>query len=393
MATKNQPDKTYYDVLGLPSTASQLDIKKAYRRLALIHHPDRNRAVAVDGDDNDKNRVGSKTSAKETFQMIGEAYHCLSDPVRRQQYDSELQSPFATTQSHGRDSEPYHQSNWAASNASSHAFVREGRRQWHPYPSPTSSVLFSDLMRRNNPHEAFFDAFEQFDSLFHQDPFFQEGFRDIDEEFARRFYNDDNSNKPKSSNDGAGTTSMTDVRRNTMENSGTDRHAVDGNRTIGMPSWLQKFIRPDNSSDPSPSSQEHVSKNKEGWIPWILRQLCGIDLEFQMTTVSSDGRGGVTTTNYYSSPSSDCQLSTDQRRRHRHLSCYKNSPPRRYDRIVPSSTTTSTYTKMSTSSYIDREGRRVTIQSKEVDGNRIEDKRIDNVLVQRKVNGVVVDIP
>lgn len=64
--------RDYYDVLGVPKKASQDEIKKAYRKLAMQFHPDRN--------PNDK-------SAEEKFKEIGTAYAVLSDPAKRQQYD------------------------------------------------------------------------------------------------------------------------------------------------------------------------------------------------------------------------------------------------------------------------------------------------------------------
>lgn len=65
-------DTTYYDALQVPPTASELDIKKAYRKLAIKLHPDKN-----PGDE----------SAHEKFQAIGEAYQVLSDKDLRKQYD------------------------------------------------------------------------------------------------------------------------------------------------------------------------------------------------------------------------------------------------------------------------------------------------------------------
>ncbi len=64
--------KDYYEILGVPRDASPEEIKKAFRRLALKYHPDRN--------------PGDK-EAEEKFKEINEAYACLSDPVKRQQYD------------------------------------------------------------------------------------------------------------------------------------------------------------------------------------------------------------------------------------------------------------------------------------------------------------------
>ncbi|MGZ4059502.1 MAG: DnaJ C-terminal domain-containing protein [Bacteroidia bacterium] len=62
----------YYKVLGLPKTASQEDIKKAYRKLARKHHPDLN---------------PNNKEANKLFQQINEANEVLSDPENRKKYD------------------------------------------------------------------------------------------------------------------------------------------------------------------------------------------------------------------------------------------------------------------------------------------------------------------
>lgn len=64
--------RDYYEVLGVSPGASVDDIKKAFRKLALKHHPDRN-----PGD----------TAAEAKFREASEAYQVLSDPERRDQYD------------------------------------------------------------------------------------------------------------------------------------------------------------------------------------------------------------------------------------------------------------------------------------------------------------------
>eukprot|EP01036_Dinobryon_divergens_P000298 gene298-357_t len=65
--------KDYYKVLGVGKNDSQEDIKKAYRKLALKWHPDKN------PDD----REGAQTK----FQEIGEAFEVLSDPEKKRLYD------------------------------------------------------------------------------------------------------------------------------------------------------------------------------------------------------------------------------------------------------------------------------------------------------------------
>ncbi len=71
--------KDYYKILGVSRNATQEEIKKAYRRLALKYHPDRNK--------------GNK-EAEEKFKEINEAYAVLSDPAKRRQYDQFGSSEF-----------------------------------------------------------------------------------------------------------------------------------------------------------------------------------------------------------------------------------------------------------------------------------------------------------
>lgn len=63
--------RDYYEILGLPRDASAEDVKKAYRRLALEYHPDRNKS----------------TGAADRFKEVNEAYQTLNDPERRAAYD------------------------------------------------------------------------------------------------------------------------------------------------------------------------------------------------------------------------------------------------------------------------------------------------------------------
>jgi molecular chaperone DnaJ len=67
------PKRDYYEVLGVARDCGSDELKKAYRRLAMQYHPDRNQ--------------GDK-QAEERFKEVGEAYACLSDPQKRQRYDA-----------------------------------------------------------------------------------------------------------------------------------------------------------------------------------------------------------------------------------------------------------------------------------------------------------------
>ncbi len=71
--------KDYYKILGVSKNASPDEIKKAFRKLALKYHPDKNK--------------GNK-EAEERFKEINEAYAVLSDPEKRKQYDTFGSSEF-----------------------------------------------------------------------------------------------------------------------------------------------------------------------------------------------------------------------------------------------------------------------------------------------------------
>ena len=66
-------EKDYYSVLGVSKDSSQPEIKKAYRKLALKYHPDKNQG---------------NVDAEKKFKEISEAYHTLSDKESKYQYDN-----------------------------------------------------------------------------------------------------------------------------------------------------------------------------------------------------------------------------------------------------------------------------------------------------------------
>ena len=75
--------KDYYLILGVSEQASEVEIKKTYRKLALEHHPDRN---------------PNDPKSEERFKDITEAYGVLMDPAKRKEYDLFRKNPFGGAQ-------------------------------------------------------------------------------------------------------------------------------------------------------------------------------------------------------------------------------------------------------------------------------------------------------
>jgi curved DNA-binding protein len=114
--------KDYYKILGVDKKASQADIKKAYRKLAVQYHPDKN--------------VGNK-EAEEKFKQINEANEVLGDPEKRKKYD-ELGENWNQYQQPGND--------WSGGGQQGRRYQYEGD--------------FSDIFGRDGGgFSDFFDAF------------------------------------------------------------------------------------------------------------------------------------------------------------------------------------------------------------------------------------------
>lgn len=69
----------FYNILEVPETAGPDEIKKSYRRLSMLHHPDKN---------------GNSDASKEKFQKISEAYEVLGDAEKKKEYDMTRNNPF-----------------------------------------------------------------------------------------------------------------------------------------------------------------------------------------------------------------------------------------------------------------------------------------------------------
>ncbi|KAL0453147.1 UNVERIFIED_CONTAM: DnaJsubfamily C member 7 [Sesamum latifolium] len=145
---KKETPLDLYLILGVKASDAESEIKKAYRKAALRHHPDKAGQVLVRSDIGDDGalwkEVGEKIhkDADRLFKIIGEAYAVLSDPSKRSKYDSEEEmrniyrdSNRNSNSGHASTSysSPYERGSWSGRQAGfSTPFERNSsRRYWN----------------------------------------------------------------------------------------------------------------------------------------------------------------------------------------------------------------------------------------------------------------------
>lgn len=154
--------KDPYELLGVRKSATDKEIKKAFRKLSLKYHPDKNK----------------DPNAENTFREIAEAYSILSDPEKRKRYDQFGHEDSSGTSGHG-----FHETQFNMNDFFKHfdeAFQHQGSHHGH-HKHSFGGFNFDDLFEGMDSEEfGFFnqvhDHFHSFDDFGHefggQDSFF-----------------------------------------------------------------------------------------------------------------------------------------------------------------------------------------------------------------------------
>jgi len=128
--------RNYYEVLGLPRTASPAEIKKQYHNLARQFHPD---------------RAKDKELAQRLFVQINQAYQTLSDAEKRSQYDAGLVMQLQSNQSHAPQAATMSQPVFSqAPPVQSPANGYASSRQTAPDPSVANQALLNEWLNQAN---------------------------------------------------------------------------------------------------------------------------------------------------------------------------------------------------------------------------------------------------
>lgn len=129
----------YYKVLGLDKTASQEDVKKAYRKLARKYHPDLN---------------PNDAEANKHFQQINEANEVLSDPEKRKKYDDHRERPTENPSAGGFNPDDFHDNDFSDFFASMFGgSARQNRGQARYKGHDFQAVLKLNLMEAYSSHK------------------------------------------------------------------------------------------------------------------------------------------------------------------------------------------------------------------------------------------------
>ncbi|KAH7667206.1 Dnaj-like subfamily c member 7 protein [Dioscorea alata] len=141
-----------YLILGIESSSSEVDLKKAYRKAALKHHPDKVSRFFVRSENADEGfwkEVADevRTDADRLFKLIHEAYTTLSDPTKRLQYDTEEEIRTSIKKGYSGSGKPKAPTDKYSSPYEKSTNRRQWREGWKPYGS--SQYQWSDSSRSN----------------------------------------------------------------------------------------------------------------------------------------------------------------------------------------------------------------------------------------------------